>query len=92
MKKFIILISIYNDWKSLSKLLEKIDLQISKWEADVSVLIINDSSTEKKSIKEINFQNIKSVRIMNMKKNQGHARCNATGLKFLIKYLHYQLK
>jgi len=84
MKKFIILISIYNDWKSLSKLLEKIDLQISKWEADVSVLIINDSSTEKKSIKEINFQNIKSVRIMNMKKNQGHARCNATGLKFLI--------
>ena len=28
MKKFIILIPIYNDWKSVSKLLENIDEQI----------------------------------------------------------------
>ena len=30
MKKFIILISIYNDWKSVFKLLENIDLQIAE--------------------------------------------------------------
>ena len=84
MKKFIILISIYNDWKSVFKLLEKIDLQITNWEAEVSVVIVNDASTEKRSVTKLTFKNINSVRILNMKKNTGHARCNAAGLKFLI--------
>ena len=83
MKKYIILISIYNDWKSVSRVLQEIDLIISKWDADVSVLIVNDASTEKKMLIKSNFNNIKSLRVMNMKKNRGHARCNAAGLKFL---------
>ena len=33
MKKFIILIPVYNDWKSVFKLLENIDLQIKDWDA-----------------------------------------------------------
>ena len=83
MKKFVILISIYNDWKSLFKLLENIDFQIVDWDAEVSILIVNDASTEKKPKAELNLKNIKLVRVMNMKQNRGHARCNATGLKFL---------
>ena len=83
MKKIIILISIYNDWKSAFKLLENIDLQIVKWDAEVSVLMVNDASTKDRPKIELNFENIRSIRIMNMKKNKGHARCNATGLKFL---------
>ena len=83
MKKFIILISIYNDWKSVFKLLENIDLQITDWNAEVSVLIVNDASTEKRPKTEFSFKNIKLVRVMNMKKNRGHARCFAAGLKFL---------
>ena len=84
MKKFIILIPIYNDWKSVFKLLQNIDLQIAKWDAEVFVLIINDASTQEKPIAELSFSNIKSLRIINMKKNLGHARCYAAGLKFLI--------
>jgi len=83
MKKFIILISVYNDWKSLFKLLENIDLQIANWNAEVSILIVNDSSTESRPTIKLAFKNIKLVRLMNMKKNMGHARCNAVGLKFL---------
>jgi len=83
MKKFIILISIYNDWKSAFKLLENIDLQIANWDAEVSILMVNDASTEDRPKIELSFKNIRSIRIMNMKKNKGHARCNATGLKFL---------
>ena len=83
MKKFIILISIYNDWKSVFKLLKEIDLQIIEWKAEVSILIVNDASIEERPSIELNFKNIKSVRVINMKKNQGHARCFATGLKFL---------
>ena len=84
MKKFVILIPVYNDWKSVFKLLEKIDFQILKWNADVSVLIINDASEEERQKTKFEFKKIKKVRIINMKKNQGHARCNATGLKFLV--------
>ena len=35
MKKFIILIPLYNDWKSVSKLLNEIDTQINNWDAEV---------------------------------------------------------
>ena len=84
MKKFIILISVYNDWKSASKLLKEIDLLIVDWESEVSVVIINDASTEVRLGMDLNFKKIKSMKVLNMKKNQGHARCFATGLKFII--------
>ena len=83
MKKFIILIPVYNDWKSVFKLLENIDVQIKDWDAEVSVLIVNDASTEERPKTAISFEKIKSVRVVNMKQNRGHARCNATGLKYL---------
>ena len=83
MKKFIILIPIYNDWRSVFKLLENIDVQIKNWDAEVSVIIVNDASKESRPKTEIVFKKIKSVRVMNMKQNQGHARCNAAGLKYL---------
>ena len=83
MKKFVILIPIYNDWKSVFKLLENIDLQITDWDAEVSVLIVNDASTEERPVTELKFKKIKSIRVINMKQNLGHARCNAAGLKYL---------
>ena len=78
-----ILIPIYNDWQSVFKLLENIDLQLDGWDAEVSVLIINDASTEKKPNNSFIFKNLKSVQIINMKKNWGHARCIAAGLKYI---------
>ena len=84
MKKFIILMPVYNDWKSVSKLLKEIDLEILHWDSEFSVLIINDNSTEERSGIYINFKKIKLIKIINMKKNQGHARCFATGLKLIF--------
>ena len=83
MTKIKILIPVYNDWQSVFKLLENIDLQIMGLDTAVSVLIINDASTESRP--EINFSlnNLKSVQVINMKENMGHARCNATGLKYI---------
>ena len=78
-----ILIPIYNDWQSVFKLLENIDLQLDGWDAEVSVLIINDASTEKKPNNSFIFKNLKSIKIINMKKNWGHARCIAAGLKYI---------
>jgi len=83
MKKFTILIPVYNDWKSVFKLLENIEEQIRNWDAEVSVLIVNDASTEERPVTQLNFKVIKSIRVMNMKQNRGHARCYAAGLKYI---------
>ena len=85
MKKFIILIPLFNDWKSVSKLLNEIDLEVKNWDVDVSIVIVNDASTEKRSGLEFNFKKIKAVKILNMKKNTVHQRCIATGLKYICK-------
>ena len=83
MKKFIILIPLFNDWRSVSKLLNEIDLQIISWDVEVSVIIVNDASTEERSGLESNYKKIKSVKILNMKKNKVHQRCIAAGLKYI---------
>jgi len=83
MNKIKILIPIYNDWQSVFKLLENINLEASTLNFEFSVLIINDASTESKSELSINLKNLKSVQVINMKENRGHARCNAAGLKYI---------
>jgi glycosyltransferase involved in cell wall biosynthesis len=83
MKKTKILIPIYNDWRSLFKLLENIDSELAGWDADISVFIVNDASTEKCPVNTLIFKRLKSIKVINMKLNQGHARCNATGLKYI---------
>tara|TARA_B100000959_G_scaffold50109_1_gene51934 strand:- start:705 stop:1613 length:909 start_codon:yes stop_codon:yes gene_type:complete len=84
-KKYIILIPLYNDWKSVSKLLAEIDTIVNNWNAEVSVIIVNDASTEEKSGLNLKYKKIKSVKILNMKKNRVHQRCIAAGLKFICK-------
>ena len=83
MKKFIILIPLFNDWKSVTKLLNEIDFQINSWDAIVSVVIVNDASTEDRQGVEFNFKKIKFVKILNMRKNKVHQRCIAAGLKYI---------
>ena len=84
MKKIKILIPVYNDWESVFKLLENINSEISTLSHEFSVIIVNDSSTEKRPEKLLNLDNLKSIQILNIKENQGHARCNATGLKYIL--------
>ena len=81
--KIKILIPIYNDWRSVFKLLEVIDSVILGSEEEISVIIVNDASTERRPETNFTLNNIKSVKIINMKKNKGHARCNAAGLKYI---------
>ena len=83
MKKIIILLPLYNDWKSISKLLKEIDLQIDVKDEEISVLIVNDASTEERSGLDSNFKQIKKIKILNMKKNKIHQRCIAVGLKYI---------
>ena len=82
--KIKILVPIYNDWQSAYKLLDEIDHNISGLDHEISVIIVNDASTHDRQEEQKDFTNIYSIKILNMKINQGHARCIATGLKYIF--------
>ena len=81
--KIKILIPVYNDWQSVYKLLSDINSDIADLEHEISVIIINDASNHDKEVHNEDLKNITSIKILNMKINQGHARCIATGLKYI---------
>ncbi|MDC0654012.1 glycosyltransferase [Candidatus Pelagibacter sp.] len=83
MKKIKILIPVYNDWKSVFKLIENINSEVSKLGGEFSVIIVNDGSTESRPEFSPYLSSLKSIQAINMKENKGHARCNAAGLKYI---------
>ena len=82
--KIQILIPVYNDFQSLSKLLDDINSTISNSDKNFSVIIINDASTDKEEITISDKEKISSIKIINMKTNNGHARGIAAGLKYIF--------
>ena len=84
MKKFKILIPVYNDWQSLSKLLNNIDNEIKNITHEISLIIVDDASTFDRQLDIENLSNIIAIKILSMKENRGHARCIATGLKYIF--------
>ena len=87
--KFFILIPIYNDWKSVLKLIENINLQLEDNDNKITIFIINDASTEETPIIKEDFKNSLSIKIINIKNNLGHARCIATGLKYVYENFEF---
>ncbi len=83
MKKYTILIPIYNDRDSLTKLIENINEELNRVNAEVSILVINDASSQQIVDTYQNLENIHSFEIINMKQNRGHTRCIASGLKYI---------
>jgi cellulose synthase/poly-beta-1,6-N-acetylglucosamine synthase-like glycosyltransferase len=83
MSKIKILIPVYNDWQSVFKLLENINTEILILDCEFSVIIVNDASKENRPEFSSNLSNLKSIQIINMRENKGHARCNAAGLKYI---------
>ena len=82
--KIIILVPIYNDWQSVTKLVDEINSLNINQEFQISILIVNDASNHDRIDENENLKNIQSLKILNMKINQGHARCIATGLKYIF--------
>ena len=82
MSENIIIIPIYNDWKSLNKLLVEINQTLN--ESDLcKVLIVNDSSTQKINIQIKNLNKIKEIKILTTTKNLGSQKSISIGLNYL---------
>ena len=84
MKKYIILIPIYNDKESLIKLIENINLEVKDLNSQISIIVVNDASSQQVIDNYQNIESIHSIKVINMKENRGHARCIASGLKYIF--------
>ena len=81
--KLKILIPVFNDWQSVTELLDNIDHNLSGLDHEFTVIIVNDASNHDRKEEDKTFEKIHSIKILNMRVNQGHARCIATGLKYI---------
>ena len=83
-KRHIILIPVYNDEKSLNKLLQNIDDRremLADFENEI--LILDDKSTNKITLVSDNFKNFKKIGILRVKENIGSQKVIAVGLNYL---------
>ena len=80
----LILIPVYNDWKSLNKLLIKINNVFSNL-IPTKILIVDDCSNIRMIINKKKLNNIKKIEIMRLKKNVGSQKAIAIGLKYIHK-------
>ena len=83
MKKIIILIPVFNDWDSLTKLINEINENIKDYKnINFECIVVNDASSINQP-ELIKPDNIKSFQILTMKENTGHGRCNAFGIRYV---------
>ena len=69
--KIKILIPIYNDWQSVSKLIDEINELSINPEFQISIIIVDDASRHDRQDENKILENIHSIKILNMKINQG---------------------
>lgn len=83
MKKIIILVPIFNDWDSFQKLILEINESVKDFKNfSFDCIVVNDASTNE-TPKLRKPDKIHSLKILTMKKNKGHARCNAFGIRYI---------
>ena len=83
MKKVIILVPIFNDWDSFQKLILEINESVKDFKNfSFDCIVVNDASTNE-TPKLRKPDKIHSLKILTMKKNKGHARCNAFGIRYI---------
>ena len=83
MKKVIILVPIFNDWDSFQKLILEINESVKDFKNfSFDCIVVNDASTNE-TPKLRKPEKIHSLKILTMKKNKGHARCDAFGIRYI---------
>ena len=88
--KYVILVPVYNDRESLKLLIENINHEIKDLNSQISLVVINDASSQQIIDEYPNIENFNSIEIINMKENRGHARCIASGLKYVYEKKEFE--
>ena len=92
-EKIIILTPVYNDWKSLIKLLAKINYifttQIKK---KFDLIVVDDHSSEKINFLKLKFKNVNKLTLISLSKNFGSQRALAIGLRYINNFYKNKFK
>lgn len=86
MNKNYIILPVFNDWKSLDKVLKILNNKFKKNKSVNHIIVINDASTAKISFNK-NYNYIASIKVLTLKKNVGSQKAIFFGLKYLEKKL-----
>lgn len=81
--KIAIVVPIFNDWASFNKLVQNIDKSISDEFVNVTIVAVNDASTDDVVINKTllnDFVTINRIEVVHLNCNLGHQRAIATGL------------
>jgi len=86
-KLHVILIPVFNDWKSLNRLIYEINKEFKKLNNfQNEILIVDDKSTKERNTLNKNLKNIKKISVIKLVKNSGSQKAIAIGLSYLRKY------
>ena len=80
MKKIIIVLPLYNDWKSANKLLGNINKVFLK-KSNINIIIVDDYSSEKINIDIKKYLNIKKIHVLSLNQNVGSQKAIYSALK-----------
>lgn len=81
------MIPVFNDWKSLNRLISEINKEFKKLhDFRNEILIVDDKSTKERNILNKNLKYIKKISVIKLSKNSGSQKAIAIGLSFLRKY------
>ena len=80
MKKIIIVLPLYNDWKSANKLLGNINKIFLK-KSNINIIIVDDYSSEKINIDIKKYLNIKRIHVLSLNQNVGSQKAIYLALK-----------
>ena len=86
-EKIIILTPVYNDWKSLMKLLAKINYIFeNKIKKKFDLVVVNDFSSEHFNFKKLKIKSINKLTLISLSENLGSQRALAIGIRYINKY------
>ena len=86
MKNYIFLLPLYDDWRSLQKLLKIINKIIKKINIFANFIIVDDYSKISKKINTKGLSNINEIKVIRLKKNLGSQKAISIGLKYINKF------
>ncbi len=83
MKNYIFLLPLYNDWKSLERLLKDINNQMRKLNEKGQILVVDDFSRniDKINTKALNY--LRTIEVLRLNRNLGSQKAISIGLKYL---------
>ena len=84
LQQVLFVLPVFNDWRSLTTLLEQLDQAIAPHAIQAGILAIDDASNlpAHGNLHCTNFQAIEYVNILKLKRNLGHQRAIAIGLAY----------